>query len=227
MFSVILDEAESGSLTSRVFHKIEKDILDGTYAPGAGLTEAKLCETLGVSRTPVREALFQLEQEGLIRIAHNRGAVVIGISEKDIADIYLIRIRIEDLAVRWAAESMTDEERKDLLRLVELQEFYLQKEDWEQLCELDGAFHEALYRYSRSNPLKNMLSGFHHYISHARTVSVMSYGRGQASIREHRLIAEALLAHDGEQAAERMVEHITKARDNLLQMLPKDGETDE
>ena len=98
MYPAFNDEGDGGSLTSRVFHKIEKDIVDGTYPPGQNLTECRLCETLGVSRTPVREALFQLEQEGLVRITHNKGAVVVGVSEKDIDDIYTIRMQIEGLA---------------------------------------------------------------------------------------------------------------------------------
>jgi len=79
---------------------------------------------------------------------------VVGVTEKDIEDIYVIRMRIEDLAVRWAAESMTDEDCKALWEVVELQEFYAQKEDAERLCEMDGTFHEAIYRFSRSKPLR-------------------------------------------------------------------------
>ena len=207
------------SLQARVFEEIEGAILSGAFAGGESLGEMKLSAELGVSRTPVLEALRQLELEGLVKIIPNKGAVVVGVTEKDIEDIYVIRMRIEDLAVRWAAESMTDEDCKALWEVVELQEFYAQKEDAERLCEMDGTFHEAIYRFSRSKPLNHMLTGFHHYIRHARSISFKSSGRARASVGEHRAIAQALSERDGEAAARLMVDHIEKAKENLLKSL--------
>ena len=219
MFSVILDEAESGSLTSRVFHKIEKDILDGTYAPGAGLTEAKLCETLGVSRTPVREALFQLEQEGLIRIAHNRGAVVIGISEKDIDDIYTIRMQIEGLASKWAAERITEQEKTRLAEIVELAIFYAEKGNIEQTWYLDHSFHDGLYTASGSNPLCNTLRTYHNYVGRAREKSFKTGDRAIVAAQEHKKILDAVVAGDGELAEQLTRQHIIMAKANLLKFI--------
>lgn len=212
-------ETAPASLQGRVFEEIERAILSGEYKPGEGLTELRLSTELGVSRTPVREALRQLELEGLIRIIPNKGAVVVGVTEKDIDDIYIIRMRIEDLAVRWASEQMTGEESKELLDLVELQEFYVQKGDVERVCELDGSFHEAIYRFSRSKPLEHTLSGFHHYIRHARSASFGAFDRAAVSVKEHREIALALQAGDADRAAELMVRHIVNAKQNLLRAL--------
>ena len=92
---MLFQENAKGSLSDQVFHKIEDAILNGQYSPGESLTELKLSAELGVSRTPVREALRQLELGGLVKMIPNKGAVVIGISQKDIEDIYTIRMAIE------------------------------------------------------------------------------------------------------------------------------------
>ena len=98
-----LENTSGSTLHIRVFEEIEHAILGGELKSGENLTESRLSKELGVSRTPVREALRQLELEGLVRTVPNKGAVVVGVTEKDIEDIYVIRTRIEDLAVRWAA----------------------------------------------------------------------------------------------------------------------------
>lgn len=219
-----LEADGTASLQGRVFEEIERAILSGEYESGESLAELKLSAELGVSRTPVREALRQLELEGLVRIIPNKGAVVVGVTEKDIGDIYVIRMRMEDLAVRWAAESMTQEDGKALQDIVELQEFYARKGDLEQLCEMDGAFHEAIYRFSKSRPLNHMLTGFHHYVRHARSESFKASGRAVASVEEHRRISEALLRQDADGAAKLMVEHIGKAKENLIKALARQQE---
>jgi len=95
-------------LSERVFEEIQNSILNGDLAPGDPLPEIKLSEELGVSRTPVREAIGKLELEGLVRTIPNRGAMVVGISEKDIDDIFTIRMYVEGLAARWAAQYITE-----------------------------------------------------------------------------------------------------------------------
>ena len=97
-------------LRIQVINTLEDAILNGSYKEGDSLNELRLSKSLGVSRTPVREALMQLELEGLVKNIPNKGAVVVGISEQDVEDIYEIRIRIEGLAARLCAEKITDEE---------------------------------------------------------------------------------------------------------------------
>ena len=95
------------SLGTRVFHIIRENILSGKYQKGEELKEKTIGEEIGVSRTPVREALRQLELEGLVTIIPNKGAYVVGISQKDVRDIYEIRSRLEGLCARWAAEEIS------------------------------------------------------------------------------------------------------------------------
>ena len=176
MINLFDDPETKNSLTSRVFRQIEREILDGTLAPGTALTELKLSEQLGVSRTPVREALFQLEQEGLVNIIPNKGAVVVGITEKDIEDIYTIRMQIEGLASKWAAERITPQEIDRLSEIVELEIFYAKRGDILQSRNLDTTFHSLLYATSGSRPLMNTLKSFHNYIGKARETSFGSGG---------------------------------------------------
>lgn len=212
------DYSLSSPMRTQVFRQLEKAILDGDFAPGDSLTEVKLSAELGVSRTPIREALMQLELEGLVKTTHNKGAVVVGVSEQDVDDIYMIRSRIEGLAARWAAERMTDEELDDMREIVELQEFYAAKGDKLRVWNLDNRFHELLYESCRSNQLRRMLSVFHHHIYKARESSVRR-GRALASTQEHRAILSALENHDPDEAEQAMTTHVANARDSFFQLI--------
>lgn len=203
-------------LRRKVFDFIEEAVLNGTYKPGDSLIESKLAAELGVSRTPVREALTRLEQEGLVQLVPNKGALVTGISHKDIQDIYTIRIMIEGLAARWAAEQITGDELKELQEAIELEEFYTLKNDIEHLLQLDSRFHQIMYAASKSRPLMYMLKTFHQYIQHARSLSLETPGRAYKALQEHKLILQAIRDRDGERAAALTAEHIRKASENLL-----------
>ena len=207
------NESLSGNpLRKHVYKEIEKAILDGVFEPGYSLTEGKLSAELGVSRTPVREALMQLELEGLVKTIPNKGAVVVGVTSQDIDDIYTIRTRIEGLAARRCAANIGQEELEELRQVVELQEYFVTKQDFLQVWHLDNRFHEMIYEACRSRPLKQILSLFHNYIQKAREYSVKS-GRAQASTQEHRAILDAIEAHDPDQADAAMAFHVKNARD--------------
>ena len=96
------------NLRNRVFQSLEQDILNGKYPSGTNLTEKDLCEEFGVSRTPLREALCQLELEGLVECIPNKGAVVLGISEQDVNDIYTIKLTLDGLACLLYTSWRTD-----------------------------------------------------------------------------------------------------------------------
>ncbi len=219
----MLLETDDRSLRIRVFNAIENAILDGEYKDGDSLNELKLSKELGVSRTPVREALMQLELEGLVRNVPNKGAVVIGVTEQDIHDIYEIRIRIEGLAARLCAENITDDELRALEQIVDLQEFYLLKNDTEQIWKLDGDFHKIIYDASRSRPLRFTLSNFHNYIKKARDISVQTEGRAEKTVAEHRAILDAIKEHNGSLSEQLTAKHISNAEDNLFENAMKDS----
>ena len=116
------------SLSAKVFRKLREDILSGKYQPEEELKEQVIADELGVSRTPVREALRQLELERLIRIVPNRGAFVEGITTKDVKDIYQIRMLLEGLCASWAAQNVTEEQLRSWKRMSILQSFMQAKE---------------------------------------------------------------------------------------------------
>lgn len=203
------------SLGGQIFDKVREDILSGVYAQGDELKEATLGAKLGVSRTPVREALRQLELEGLVEIVPNRGARVTGISRKDVCDIYYMRLSLEGLAARWAAEHMEEEEVAELEEVVLLSEFHLKNEKQEQVARLDGRFHEILYHASASRMLEHVLTDFHHYVKRARSISVKSSNRAMESVAEHKEILEAIKNRDGNLAEKLGREHIQHVIENL------------
>lgn len=208
-------EYQEQSLGSQIFNKIREDILSGNYAQGEELKEATLGKKLGVSRTPVREALRQLELEGLVEIIPNRGARVTGISEKDIADIYVIRSRLEGLAARWAAEHISGEEIAELEEVILLSEFHLKKSQKDQMVRLDGRFHEIMYRAAGSRMLEHVLTDFHYYVKMARFTSVKTKNRAEESVREHKAILEAVKNRDSALAEKLANEHIQHVIKNL------------
>jgi len=207
------------TLTEKVFKILEENILNGKYTNGDSLVETKLSHDLGVSRTPIREALRQLELEGLVKIIPNKGAIVLALSPKDIEDIYTIRSLIEGLAARLAAENITAQELKELNDAIELEEFYTTKNDIEHLMSLDSRFHQIIFKASRSRHLQSVLSSLHHYVQKARTYALGIPGRAQRALEEHKAVLEAIRNRDAEKAEKKMTEHLQNARLNLLQIL--------
>lgn len=215
----LFDETSAASLSVKVFETLEAQILNGTYSVGDQLVESKISAELGVSRTPVREALKQLELDNLVTTIPNKGTFVVGVSVDDIKDIYTIRIATEGISAMWAAERITDEKIRELENLVELQEFYSSKNQILQIVQLDTKFHEIIYEASGSRTLRNTLHSLHTHVKRARESSFLSAGRTKTAVEEHREIFEAIASHDGERAKMLTENHIKNARDNILTLI--------
>jgi DNA-binding GntR family transcriptional regulator len=203
-------EHKTVSLADQVFEHLENDILSGKYNRGDILTESKLSVELGVSRTPIREALRRLEQEHIIEET-GKGSVVIGITEKDLKDIFLIREKLECLAASLAAQNRTEEQLAELKETLELQEFYLEKRDAERIKHMDNKFHKTLYMLSGSMSFYDTLVPLHKKIQKYRKAAVESKSRAVASVEEHRRIYEAIAAYDVELASKYAGEHVNNA----------------
>ena len=203
------------SLRGQVFDKIRSDILNGKYKRGEELVESSIGKELGISRTPVREAIRQLELEGLVQLVPNKGAFVTGISEKDVRDIYLIRARLEGLAARMAAKNITPELLDAMEETVVLSEYHAKKEHYEQVCELDSKFHKLLYKASGSRILEHTLTDFHQYVQRVRMASIMKKRRMEKSNDEHDAILTAIREHDEEKAELVATRHISNTVENL------------
>ena len=209
---------QDSSLSGRTFQIIRDGILEKKYQENEELKENTLGKELGVSRTPVREALRQLELEGLVTIVPNKGAYVTGISAKDVKEIYEIRYLLEGLCARWATQNISEKQLSEMEEVIMLSEYYLKKEDKhsaEQMMSLDGKFHTILYAASDSRILSNLLNNFHNYVKATRKSSVVPEERARKSIREHKQILRAIRDKDADLAEQLANEHIMQVIQNL------------
>lgn len=214
------------SIADQVFEQLERDILTGKYAQGEILSELRLSGELGVSRTPIREAIRRLEQEHILEDT-SRGMVVVGISREDMLDIYTIRQQLEGEAARRAAASVTEEALTEMKEILDLQRFYIESEksageNSDQIKNLDSRFHALLYNSCGSRPFADTLTSLHKKIIKFRKASVTRHSRAVLALEEHAAIYEALAAHDGQKAAEAALLHVTNARANIAGIIQKE-----
>lgn len=206
--SYLTGSSEKQSLTAKVFRYIRDGITEGRYQSGDYLVETRLAEELGVSRTPVREALRQLELEDLVESIPNRGMIVKALSQEDVDDVFVIRHLLEGQAAYWAALRIKPEQLDLLAELIELMELYTRRGDSAHLAKLDTEFHEVIYEASNSRTLKHILGSLHHNVQRARQSSLTNKDRQPKSLDEHKEIYAALEAHDGDRAKLGMERHI-------------------
>jgi DNA-binding GntR family transcriptional regulator len=209
------------SLRNRIFKYIKNQIITGVYGPGETLLESKLAEELGVSRTPIREAMHLLELEGLIETTAKKGSAVLGITPKDVQDIYVIRQLVEGLAASWAADRLTAAEIRELQKIYDLMEFYAQKQDYEEVADLDNKFHQIIYEASGSKILKITLGNLHQYVQLARQESLKTRERLPETIKEHHALLDAFLAKDADAAGKAMSLHAKNACSHIVEQLSK------
>lgn len=204
------------SLADQVFDRLESDILSGVYKRGEILTELKLCEALGVSRTPVREAMKRLEQEHIIEDC-GKGMRVLSITAEDAACIYEIRSRVEGLAAAACAKNISAEDLSAMKELVDLQSFYAERGDSDRVKTLDSEFHEMIYRCSGSAVLYDTLTPLHKKVQKFRKAAVEQRSRAEESVAEHRAVYKAIASRDAGEAERIMNAHVASARDRLAQ----------
>ena len=207
---------KSTSLADQVFDKLENDIIQGVYARGELLTELKLVEQLGVSRTPIREALRRLEQERLIEDT-GKGSRVLGITEEDLQDIMNIRERIEGLAAYYAAKNITPEGLAELTHIVDLQEFYFSKRDKEHLRQVDDQFHDMICTLSKRSVIADTLVPLMRKTRRYRRVAIDNWERTTNTMNEHRKMYEAIASGNAELAEELATAHIVSAKRHMIE----------
>ena len=209
-----MQEFKSVSLADQVFEKLEYDIIVGNYPRGEILTELKLVEQLGVSRTPIREALRRLEQERLIRDS-GKGSVVLGITLEDLMDIMDIRQSIEGLAAYYTTKNITADELAEMQRISELQDFYYTKQDMERLRQMDDRFHDAIYRLCKRSVICDTLRPLHRKTQRYRKLSLDNPKRLSDSIEEHKQILKAIVDGNADLAAQLTTQHIANAKKHM------------
>ncbi len=210
------------SLADQIFDKLESDIVLGVYRRGEILTELKLAEQMGVSRTPIREALHRLAQEHLL-LDTGKGSMVLGVSKEDLLDIMDIRLHLEGLVARYAAQNITQEQLQELRYTLELQDFYLSKKDTEHIQTADDSFHALLCRCSGRMMLTDTLMPLYRKIQRYRKASIATPDRIGYMVEEHHRIYEAVAARDAAAAEHFAMEHIANARENMFERINEDG----
>lgn len=196
------------SLSGDLLSKLREDILREHLLPGEKLTEQRICDGYGVSRTPVREALKQLESEGLIETIPNRGAFVVGFSKQDMQDMFALRKIYELQAVRWAIARIEKDELEDLEEIFDFMEFYTQKQDCRRMMDINTSFHQLIYNASRNRMLQNVLSSYQLYIKYSKQTHSYATEDLNEILDEHRAIFQAFQDKDEDAGAAAMERHI-------------------
>ncbi|WP_371376342.1 GntR family transcriptional regulator [Sporomusa aerivorans] len=202
-----------------VAETLREAIVNGTLNPGERLMEIQLAEELGVSRTPVREAIRKLELEGFVVMLPRRGTYVADLSIKDINEVFEIRTALDVLAAGLAVERITEDELEQLERLlVEIGEL-LDTDDTDKIVEVDSQFHDVLYRASRNDRLVGIINNLREQFTRFRSISIQYPGRMQKSVEEHRRLVEAIASRDTDLAQQIAREHMENSEQTLLQDL--------
>lgn len=202
---------EFNSLSDMVYHALYEGITEGRYQGGELLTESKIAAELGVSRTPVREAIKQLEREDLVTSQPNKGVIVRSLTTDDYADIYTIRALLEGQAAYWAAERIEQAELDHMEEILELMDLYTRRNDIPHLVSFDSDFHEIIYKGCKSPTIRSLLINIHHILRSKRQSSYTLEGRPALSLNEHRIIFEAISKHDAASAKSAAESHIMNA----------------
>jgi len=202
-----------------VFETLREAIINGTLRPGERLMEVQLAEDMGVSRTPVREAIRKLELEGFVIMVPRKGAYVAGISTKDIADVFEVRAALESLAAGLAAERITEEELKELNKFLMQVTVNAEIGDLEKVVQSDTEFHDLIYRASRNNRLVQIINKLREQIQRFRITSLSYPGRIKQTLEEHKKLVEAISDRDIVRARSLAQEHIENAENSMLEAL--------
>jgi DNA-binding GntR family transcriptional regulator len=206
-----------------VFESLREAIINGRLSPGERLMEIQLAEEMGVSRTPVREAIRKLELEGFVVMIPRKGAYVAGISIKDIANVFEVRAALEALAAGLAAERITEEELDELERyLVEISELR-ESGNLDAIVEKDTMFHDVIYRASRNERLVQIVTHLQEQIHRFRTASLARPGRTRDALDEHKKLVEAISDRDVELAQKLAREHIENAENSMISAVQEAG----
>ena len=198
----------SNSLSDTIPDLVRERILKGSYKIGQKIKENDLAKETGVSRTPIREAFKNLEEEGLIDYIPHRGCFAKGFTKRDIDDIYSIRTALEILAVEWATERITDDQIDELEKQCDIMEFYTMKDDDKKALATNSSFHEVIYNATGSRFMAQALRSYKSYIAQTRREVFYNKEYIEEVLKEHRGILEAIKAKDVDKAKLAMKNHL-------------------
>ena len=207
---------ERKSLGEHVFESLKHSIIRGKISPGEWLVESHIAETLGISRTPVREAIHKLEREGLIERQPRGGFTVLGLDRDDIEETFGIRSVLEGYAARLAAVKHEAQELKDLENKIDEFQKALDRKKMNLLPAINTEFHDLLYSLSKSPKLINMINALRDQIYRYREMILKERKFATTSNLDHKNMLKYIRKRDAE-GAERLVrDHILRGQEMVL-----------
>jgi len=198
---------------------IKDSILSFRFPPGAQLRIEQLADEMGISRTPIREALLKLESDGLVRTVPRVGFFVTEITKRDLEELFELRELLESYAAGKIAPLLTDDDLAHIKRLLETSVSAVERGDLDEFLKAEIAFHTFLIEGCDNRRLVEVMKGLEDLTHRERVLSLRSLENVRESLTEHQRIAEALHQRDGELASRRMREHIRNVRKRMLQFV--------
>ena len=208
-----------------IFDTLREAIIVGELKPGERLMEVQLADKMGVSRTPVREAIRKLELEGLVEMLPRKGAHVADLSVKDIMDVLEVRSTLDGLASSLSASRITEDEVKELKHIQGQFVTCVEKNNLQGSIKKDVEFHDIIYRSSRNDKLMQITNNLREQIHRFRVIYIKDYSSTRELIKEHAEIFDAIAGRDPDSALRAAQKHIKNQEDTIIKAL-KANDTD-
>lgn len=205
-------------LRDKIASSIRDSIIEGKIKPGERLMEPDVAKTLGVSRTPLREAFLQLESEGFLKVNPRKGALVTETSPKDAEETYIIKGALEAVAARLASDNINDKQIEELVSLNKKMEAIAQSndKDYKTFLELNSVFHQKIYECSGNTKLIKMINTLRNQTLRYNYIFLSLLSHLDESVEEHYEIIEALKKRKPEEAESFIRKHNENARQMLI-----------
>ena len=205
-----------------VFNTLRRAILKGELKPGERLMEITLADKLGVSRTPIREAIRKLELEGLVVMAPRKGAKVASITERDLNDVLEVRKGMEVLAISLACKRITGEELEKLETIEQSFQKLIESGNLTELAEMDVKFHDTIYQATNNQRLVQLLNNLREQMYRYRMEYLKDIAVRRTLAEEHKAICRALRVRDEQQAEEYVSIHIDNQQKAIIRSLSQE-----
>ena len=202
-----------------VFNTLRHAILKGELEPGERLMEIALAQKLGVSRTPIREAIRKLELEGLVVMVPRKGAEVADITEKDLRDVLEVRTALEELSIELAMKNMNDDDYKQLIEANKLFAKDSEGDDLIKIAEADVAFHELIYMATGNKRLIQMINNLREQMYRYRLEYIKDKSTHARLVDEHNRIIDAMVKNDVAAAKAAIKLHVENQEENILKSI--------
>ena len=206
-----------------VFNTLRQAILTGDLKPGERLMEIHLADKLGVSRTPIREAIHKLELEGLVTVIPRRGAEVAQITEKSMKDVLEVRRALDALCVELACDRITGDGMDALKEACDNFELSIKTKDFRKIAQADVALHDIIVRATGNQRLIQLINNLSEQMYRYRFEYIKDESQHERLIEEHRMIYESIMAKDSAAAAEAARIHIDNQEKSIMKQIRLDN----